>query len=143
MVNKDALLTTSELSGLVLVTEEGAEPYYSLKLIAKVYSTYKVIIQTYAYVYNERIDVTINGSDIGPTFTVDYNESLGALLVDPEISGKDVANGIYFKYWYYLRDGVKVKVTNETIFNSSNFATEEIILIPQLYSYWTPIIPKA
>ena len=140
-INSSLTLTTENFSYMALVKESGKDPVYEFKLIARVYSTYKVTIQTYAFVYNERIQISYNGQTEDVTFIVDYNESLGNLLVNPTISAKDQDSGIYFKNWYYLKEGVKIPVTSQTIFNSTTFAGEEIVIIPQLYSYWTPIIP--
>lgn len=140
-VNPELELTEANYSGLVFVEEENQAPMYKLTLVAKVFSAYKVTIQTYSYVYNEKIQLTYNGKTEGPVYTVDYNENLGSLLVDPVISAKDKENGVYFKFWYYLKGNQKVKVNSQTLFNSTNIAEEEIVLIPQLYSYWTPVIP--
>lgn len=130
--------TTEDFLCATIKYDTEGNPYYSVTIIAKYYASYTVNIQLYNYVYNEKRLVTFNGESGNVTLNVAYGESLGYKLFDAEPIPREVADGIYFKYWYFIKNGKEVKVNSETIFTENLFAGETITLLPKLYSNWTP-----
>ena len=138
VILETATLDLENFPNATIKYQQDNTPYYSITLTAKVNDGYVVYIQMYNYVYNIKRDITFGGESGPITLHVDYGDSLGSRLKEAIPNQKDVVDGIYFKHWYYLKDGKKVKVTSTTVFNEINFTIDEITLIPQLYSYWTP-----
>lgn len=134
-INKDYFDDMTLVEG-----QSGEEPYYEITLYAFYVSKSDVYLVTFVlsnYVKGQKYDVFVGEYTKEYTIRVNYGETLGDKLVTPTLSDSAKHEEIYFKHWYYLVDGQKVKMTADTILNSNNFSLSEgIVLYPQLYPTW-------
>lgn len=125
-----ATLSLSSYNGKIEYT-------YKISVIIPTGSVYLVTFVLSNTVKDEVYDVTVGEHTEDFTIKVNYGETLGDKLINPTLPANAVKDEIYFKYWYYLKDGKKVKITADTILNSDNFPlSETIVLYPQLYPTW-------